>query len=48
MTKAPTPTEKSKKQRENTKTPPKNFDYTKKFGIKVITVVLNLIASEVL
>ena len=28
MTQAPTPTEKSKKQRDNTKTPPKNFDYT--------------------
>ena len=28
MTKAPTPTEKYKKQRDNTKTPPKNFDYT--------------------
>ena len=26
--KAPTPTEKSKKQSDNTKTPPKNFDYT--------------------
>ena len=28
MTKAPTPTEKSKKQGDNTKTPPKNVDYT--------------------
>ena len=28
MTKAPTTTEKSKKQRDNTKTPPKNFNYT--------------------
>ena len=28
MTKAPTPTEKSKKQRDNTKTQPKIFDYT--------------------
>ena len=27
MTKAPTPTEKSQKQRDNTKTSPKNFDY---------------------
>ena len=26
--KAPTPTEKSKKQRDNTKTPQKHFDYT--------------------
>ena len=29
ITKAPTMTEKSKKQRDNIKTPPKNFDYTK-------------------
>ena len=28
MTKAPTPTEKSKKQHDNTARPPKNFDYT--------------------
>ena len=28
MTKAPTPTEKSKKQRDNTKNATKNFDYT--------------------
>ena len=28
MTKAPTPTEKSKKQRGNTKNATKNFDYT--------------------
>ena len=28
MTKAPTPTEKSKKQRDNTKTPPKTSIYT--------------------
>ena len=28
MTKAPTPTEKSKKQRDNTKHASKNFDYT--------------------
>ena len=28
MTKAPTPTEKSKKRRDNTKTATKNFDYT--------------------
>ena len=28
MTKAPTPTEKSKKQRDNTKNAIKNFDYT--------------------
>ena len=29
MTKAPTPTEKSKKRRDNTKITTKNFDYTK-------------------
>ena len=28
MTKAPTPTEKSKKQRDNTKNATKSFDYT--------------------
>ena len=28
MTKAPTPTEKSQKQRDNTKNATKNFDYT--------------------
>ena len=28
MTKAPTPTEKSKKHRDNIKNAPKNFDYT--------------------
>ena len=28
MTKTPTPTEQSKKQRDNIKTPPKNYDYT--------------------
>ena len=28
MTKAPTPTEKSKKQRDNIKNATKNFDYT--------------------
>ena len=32
MTKAPTPTEKAKKQRDNTQTPPKNFDYTTTAG----------------
>ena len=28
MTEAPTPTENSKKQRDNPKTPPKTFDYS--------------------